>query len=101
MHDEAEILQQRIEVVAVGQSRDVARKGLEVNSVNARKPTAMMPMTASTRAMNGAGRSRESAATATVQRLSTSTQSSSEPSCAPTPRKTVVDGSLRLEFWAT
>lgn len=57
--------------------------GLLVKMRNARKPTLTMPITASTRAITGAGSACENRATAPVHNASTSAHSSSEPSCAP------------------
>ena len=49
----------------------------------ARKPTLIQPITASTRATTIRGSDLEKTATAAIHRLRMSTQSSSEPSCAP------------------
>ncbi|MNN89828.1 hypothetical protein D3C81_2076980 [compost metagenome] len=57
--------------------------GLEVNNRKARKPTLIMPITASTRATTGSGSWRENPLTAALHSASTSVHSSSEPSCAP------------------
>ena len=65
---------------AAGISRS---NGFDVNSMNDRKPTLIMPITASTRATSGAGSWRLNTVTATVQPASMNDQSSSEPSCEP------------------
>lgn len=59
------------------------RNGLEVSRANSRKPRLTKPSTPMTRARNTSGRRRLNAATATVQTLRISIQSSIEPSCAP------------------
>ena len=54
------------------------------------------------RATMGSGRVRENKDTATIQMLSISTQSSSEPSCPPqTPEMRNSSGNLELEWLAT
>ena len=58
-------------------------KGLEVNSEKDRKPTAMAPITASTRASTIVGKPRLKLATAAIHSDRISTHSSSEPSWLP------------------
>ncbi len=57
--------------------------GLDVKAVNDRNPTAIMPMTASTRARKAWGNGPDRATTATIQPVSIRIQSSSEPSWPP------------------
>ncbi|MNM77863.1 hypothetical protein D3C81_897360 [compost metagenome] len=57
--------------------------GLEVTIRKLRKPTLIMPITASTRASMTCGNCRENTDTAKVQPPRISAQSSSEPSWAP------------------
>ena len=57
--------------------------GLLVKIRKARKPTATMPITPSTRATTGIGNDFENRATAAVHSARISAHSSSEPSCAP------------------
>ncbi|SLX09881.1 Uncharacterised protein [Klebsiella pneumoniae] len=76
--------------------------GLEVKRINSRKPKAIIPITASTRATASSGIRRLKRATAKVQTLSSRTHSSSEPSCAPQVAATRYHtGSALLEFSAT
>ena len=55
-------------------------KGLEVSSENARKPTAMSPITLSTRAIMTSGKPRLKNATAVIHPASINTHSNKDPS---------------------
>ena len=77
-------------------------KGLEVSSMNSKKPTATSPMTDSMRAVTSLGKWRLKRATATVQSTSICTHKSKEPSCPPqTPAMRYSKGKAVLDRAAT
>ena len=57
--------------------------GFDVSSMKSRKPASIQLITPSTRARKGKGRRRPNPATAIIHSVSSSAQSSSEPSCPP------------------
>ncbi len=65
---------------AAGTSRS---KGLDVSSVNSRKPTSVRPITERMRASTGSGRRLLKIATAPIQPHCISSHSSIDPSCPP------------------
>ena len=73
------------------------RNGLDVSRMNSRKPTAIMPCTASTRARRAGGKLSLNSATAAEHSDSMNTHSSMEPSWFPhTP---VILYSSGLSVW--
>jgi len=76
--------------------------GLDVSSMNSRKPKLTIPITARMRATTGRGRLPENRVTASIQTASMKVQSSSEPSWPPqTPAIRYCKGRAELEFDAT
>ena len=76
--------------------------GLEVNSMNSRKPTLIMAITESMRASISRGKCRLNTVTASIHTVSISTHSSSEPSWLPqVAAKRYCTGRLELELLAT
>ena len=66
-----------------GAGGDKRANGFDVASRNSRNPTAISPITASTRARSVVGRWRENIVTAAPQPASISDHNSSDPSCEP------------------
>ena len=85
--------------MACGNNRS---KGLDVNSMNRRKPILIRPITPSTRATIGSGKARLNTVTAIIQPDNINAQSSNEPSCEPqVAAKRYATGKWELELLAT
>lgn len=80
MDRETEILEDRVEVLALARRRIEPPEGFEVKSVKARKATVTVPWAASVPARNRAGSERRDSATSAPNSVRIKTQSSIEPS---------------------